>query len=306
MIGIQLMLLAGVFVSLSNYFMRKSIDAGGTTKGFLMVQLFVVFLVAILLNPVRMGNYEWSGCMSLFGIAGGVVLALMMASLGRALETGPAGLTFASFSSATVMPSVVMVLVFGATFGYHYTFWNGMGSILVVLGLFWAGWQTNNSQQKNTWISFVSAAFLLHIFFLVFLSWKALFVNYPGENGLFLSFDMDDAKNQWFMPMIFLTASIFQGVIFGTHEKRWLKKGEALYGVLGGIANGVGTFFMIRATEVSTSLEHAMIYPIFSVCIIVLCNIWGQWLYREKVNWKATALCLIGIFIGTINWSVLL
>lgn len=65
MLGIQLMLVAGVFVALSNYLMRKSIDAGGTTKGFLMVQLFIVFVVAIILNPVRMGSYEWSGCMSL-------------------------------------------------------------------------------------------------------------------------------------------------------------------------------------------------------------------------------------------------
>ena len=303
MMGIQLMLLAGVFVALSNYLMRKSIDAGGTTKGFLMVQLFIVFIVAILLNPVRMGDYQWSGCMSLFGIAGGVVLALMMASLGRALETGPPGLTFAALNSSTVMPSIVMVLIFGAAVGYHYTLWNGLGSLLVVLGLFWAGWQTTKSAQKSAWLPFVSAAFFLHVLFLVFLSWKALFINYPGENGLFLSFDMDDAKNQWFMPMIFLAAFAIQAVIYIVNEKRWLKKGEVLYGVLGGIANGVGTFFMIRATEVSTSFEHAMIYPIFSVSIIILCNLWGQWLYREKVNWKAMAVCLLGILVGTINWS---
>jgi drug/metabolite transporter (DMT)-like permease len=303
MLGIQLMLVAGVFVALSNYLMRKSIDAGGTTKGFLMVQLFIVFVVAIILNPVRMGSYEWSGCMSLFGVAAGVILALMMASLGRALETGPPGLTFAALNSSTVMPSIVMVLVFGAAFGYHYTVWNGIGSLLVVLGLFWAGWQTTKSEQKTAWLSFVSGAFFLHILFLVFLSWKALFMNYPGENGLFLSFDMDDAKNQWFMPMIFLAAFLIQALIYAVNEKRWLKKGEILYGILGGIANGIGTFFMIRATEVSTSFEHAMIYPIFSVSIIVLCNLWGQWLYREKVHWIATAVCLLGIAIGTINWS---
>ena len=128
-------------------------------------------------------------------------------------------------------------------------------------------------------------------------------MNYPGENGLFLSFDMDDAKNQWFMPMIFLAAFLVQALIFMINEKWRLKKGEVLYGILGGVANGVGTFFMIRATEVSTSFEHAMIYPIFSVSIIVLCNLWGQWLYREKVNWFATAICLLGILVGTINWS---
>ncbi|MGH2612548.1 MAG: hypothetical protein ACRDFB_05810 [Rhabdochlamydiaceae bacterium] len=303
MMGIQLMLLAGVFVALSNYLMRKSIDAGGTTKGFLMVQLFIVFIVAILLNPVRMEDYQWSGCMSLFGIAGGVVLALMMASLGRALETGPPGLTFAALNSSTVMPSVVMVLVFGAAFGYHYTFWNGLGSFLVVFGLFWAGWQTSKSKQKTAWFSFVSAAFFLHVLFLVFLSWKALFMNYPGENGLFLSFDMDDARNQWFMPMIFFAAFLIQAFIYIVNEKRRLKTGEVVYGILGGVANGVGTFFMIRATEVATPVEHAMIYPIFSVSIIVLCNLWGQWLYREKVNWIATSVCLLGILLGTINWS---
>lgn len=304
MMGIQLMLIAGLFIALSNYLMRKSIDAGGTTKGFLMVQLFIVFVVAILLNPVRMHDYQWSPCMSLFGVAGGVVIALMMASLGRALETGPAGLTFAALNSSTVMPSIVMVLVFGTAFGYHYTLWNGLGSLLVVTGLFWAGWQTSKTERKGTWLSFVSAAFFLHVLFLVFLSWRALFINYPGENGLFLSFDMDDAKNQWFMPMAFCAAFIIQAIIYITHEKRWLKKGEIVYGILGGCANGVGTFFMIRATEVATPFEHAMIYPLFSVSIIILCNLWGQWLYREKVNWKATVLCLLGIFIGTINWSL--
>lgn len=303
MMGIQLMLIAGVFIALSNYLMRKSIDAGGTTKGFLMVQLLIVFVVAILLNPVRMQQYQWSNCMSLFGIAGGIVLALMMASLGRALETGPPGLTFAALNSSTVMPSIVMVLVFGAAFGYHYTLWNAIGSFLVVFGLFWAGWKTSKTQQKGAWLSFVSAAFFLHVLFLVFLSWRALFIHYPGDNGLFLSFDMDDAKSPWFMPMVFLAAFIIQALIYITHEKRWLKKGELLYGILGGCANGVGTFFMIRATEVATPFEHAMIYPLFSVSIIVLCNLWGQWLYRERVHWKATALCLLGIVIGTMNWT---
>jgi hypothetical protein len=100
--------------------MRRSIDSGGTTKGFLMIQLFIVFLVAILLNPVRSGDYHWSNCMAGFSIAGGVVLALMMASLGRALETGPPGLTFAALNSSTVMPSILMVLLFGAAFNRQY------------------------------------------------------------------------------------------------------------------------------------------------------------------------------------------
>jgi drug/metabolite transporter (DMT)-like permease len=302
MMGIQLIVVAAIFIALSNYCMRKSIDAGGSSKGFLMIQLFLVFLVAILLNPVRSGDYHWSNCMAAFGIAGGVVLALMMASLGRALESGPPGLTFAALNSSTVMPIILMVLFFGATFGYKYTLWNAFGSLLVVGGLFWAGWRASQNEQKSNWITFVTAAFFLHVLFLVFLSWRALFINYPGQTGLFLSFDMDDAKCQWFMPMVFFVAFLFQLIVYLIAEKRIPKKGEFTYGILGGIANGVGTFFMIRATEVSTSVEHAIIYPLFAVTIIILCNIWGRWLYKEHVNWKANALCVFGILIGSIDW----
>jgi len=304
--GIQLILIAALFVALSNYCMRRSIDSGGTTKGFLMIQLFIVFLVAIFLNPVRSGDYHWSNCMAWFGIAGGIVLALMMASLGRSLETGPAGLTFATLNASTVMPSILMVLFFGASFGYTYTQWNGIGSLLVVAGLFWAGWKTARSERKSNWIMFVTAAFFLHVLFLVFLSWRALFINFPGENGLFLSFDMDDAKCQWFMPMVFCVAFLFQAIVYAIKERRIPKKGEVFYGILGGVTNGVGTFFMIRATEVSTPVEHAVIYPLFAVTIILLCNIWGQWLYKEKVNWKANSLCVLGILIATLDWKMLL
>ena len=271
-----------------------------------MIQLFIVFLVAIVLGPVRSGDYHWSHCMASFGIAGGIVLALMMASLGRSLELGPPGLTFAALNSSTVMPSVLMVLLFGASFGYHYTLWNGIGSFLVVAGLFWAGMRTSRSEQKSAWVMFVTAAFFLHVLFLVFLSWRALFINFPGQTGLFLSFDMDDARCQWFMPMVFCAAFLIQTAIYLFAEKRVPKKGEVLYGLIGGVANGVGTFFMIRATEVSTSFEHATIYPLFAVTIIILCNIWGRWLYKEKVNWKANALCVLGILVATLDWKTLI
>jgi len=306
MLGIQLILIASLFLSGSNYCMRRSIDAGGTTKAFLMIQMFLVFAVAILLNPVRTGHYEWSNCMAAFGFAGGLVLAFMMASLGRSLELGPPGLTFAALNASTVMPSLLMTIFFGGAFGYFYNLWHGLGSLLVVAGLFWAGWQTARSEKKTNWVAFVTATFFLHVIFLVFLSWRALFINHVGAEGLFLSFDLEDVRSQWFMPMAFLAAFLVQAWIFITSEKRMPSRKEAQFGVMGGLANGIGTFFMIRATEVSTPFEHAMIYPIMSVSIIIICNIWGQRIYKEQVNWKANALCLVGILVGTIDWKTLI
>ena len=115
--GVELMVLAGLCVAASNYCMRKSIDAGGSSKAFLMVQLSLTFVVAFLLNPVRSGDYSWSTSMALFGFLGGLVLAFMMISLGKAVESGPSSLSFSVLSSATVMPALFMVLFFGGGFG---------------------------------------------------------------------------------------------------------------------------------------------------------------------------------------------
>jgi hypothetical protein len=303
--GIQLMIVASLFVAVSNYCMRRSIDSGGSSKAFLMIQLSIVFLVAILLNPVRTGNYEISSCMALFGIAGGIILAVMMICLGKSLESGPPGLTFAALNSSTVMPMLLMVFLFGAPFGYVYTLFNGLGSILVILGLFWAGWGARSSEKKMRWTTFVIGAFVMHTLFLIIMQWRALFINFPGENGLFLNFDVADAKSQWFMPAVFFAAALIQIIVYIATQKRLPNRSETLYGVLGGITNGVGTFFMIWSTEVSSPLEHAMIFPIFSVAVILSCNLWGQWLYKEKVNWLANGLCVFGILVGTLDWKVL-
>ncbi len=305
--GIQLMIIASIFIAVSNYCMRRSIDSGGSSKAFLMIQLSLVCLVAILLNPVRTGIYGWSHCMAIFGIAAGIILGTMVIFLGKALETGPPGLTFAILNASTVMPMILMVIFFGASFGYVYTLSHAAGSLVVIIGLLWAAWQAIRSQKQVQWGALIMGAFLLHVLFLVVMQWRALFINFPGANGLYLSFDMEDSTCcQWFMPILFFVAALIQIGYYLATQKRVPNRSEVLYGVLGGVVNGIGTFFMIWSTEVSTSLEHAMIFPIFAVTIIIGCNLWGQWIYKEKVNWAANICCIVGIFIGSLDWKALL
>src|SRR3989338_2071839 len=272
--GIQLMVLAALFVSVQNLFFRRSIDGGGSSKAYLMVQLFLTFLVAIFLNPIRSGHYEFNLPLAFFGFCGGVILAAFMAMMGKALESGPPGLTFAVINASSVMPILLMVTLFGAGFGFAYTPWNGIGSLLVVAGLFWAASGAIQGKKSIVWAFYVFAAFFLH--------------------SLFLSLTEKEAASEWFMPMIFLAASLVQVYVYFTTEKRKPLNSEILYGVLGGIANGIGTFFMIWSTEISNSLEQAMIFPVFSVSVIILCNLWGQRLYKERVNWVANAFCILG------------
>ncbi len=88
------------------------------------------------------------------------------------------------------------------------------------------------------------------------------------------------------------------------HRHRFPKGVEIYYGIAGGVANGACTFFLILAPQVATAWENAMIFPIFSVGIIIICNAWAQALYQERVNWWANLVCLVGLVIGTVAWDV--
>ena len=155
------------------------------------------------------------------------------------------------------------------------------------------------------WLFFALSAFILHIIFLAFMQWRALLINFPGADGLGLKFSGPDANTQWFMPMIFLAAFVTQFFIYTLSEKRKPQRSEVKYGIVGGITNGIGTFFLIWSTEVATPFENALLFPLFSIAIIIICNIWGQWLYKERVNWKANACCVMGLLIATFDWKIL-
>jgi drug/metabolite transporter (DMT)-like permease len=115
---------------------------------------------------------------------------------------------------------------------------------------------------------------------------------------------MEDVKSQWFLPMLFLAAFLVQaGKTLHTH-RRLPKKYEMIYGFLGGVANGAATFFLMQATEYASEFQRAMLFPIFAVGIIILCNVWGHYLYKEEVNWWANLLCVAGIIIATVDWTI--
>lgn len=306
-LGLQLMFLSGLLMAFANLCLRRSIDSGGTSKAYLMMQLGLAVIVMTLLGPVRTGDFHWDPAMGGFAVMGGILLASVMTFLGKALETGPPGLSVAMLNCSSVVPILMLVILFGSQFGFEYTLWNAIGSILVIMGICWAGWDTDGvlNTTRKKWLLFISICFVTHVAYLVFLNWRALFINFPNQQGLGLAFSPEAANMQWFMPVVFATAAIVQGFLFFTQEKRLPNHSEVSYGLIGSIVHGVGSFCMIRATEVATSLEQAMLFPIFSVTIIVGCNLWGKWLYHEQVNWKANAVCIGGILLGTVDWSVI-
>jgi len=304
--GVLLVVAASCFTSLSNFCMRRSIDGGGTSKAYLMIQLSFATIVALLIGPIRTQEFAINGGIAFLGLGAGLILGFMFLTLGRALEQGPPGLTFAILNASTVMPAIVMATLFGAAFGYTYTSWHAIGSVLVLAGLFWAGRGLEGLRDKRSWLLFVTLTFACHLIFLVVMQWRALVLNAPASEEVGFVFNSSQMASQWFMPFIYLAAALVQIFVYFSSEKRLPGRRECFYGFIGGASNSVSTFFLIWATEAASSLENIVIFPIFSVAVIVICNFWGQRLYQERVNWKACQVCAFGLMIGTVDWKALL
>lgn len=304
--GITFAIFASMLVAFSNLSMRRSIDSGGTSRAFLLAQQTFACFLMILLNPVRTGNYEFNIPIATLGLASGVVLGLMMLFLGKSVEKGPSSLTFAALNASTVVPGIVMALLFGAAFGHTYTFYHAIGSLLIVAGLFWAGWEVKGLKDIRLWATFISLAFCLHVLLLLIMQWRALLITSTNLTGIFHAMSQNQAQSQWYIPMLYLASASIQIFVYLKHEKRIPNFSEIGYGLLGGFANGGSTLFLIKATEFATPIENAMIFPIFSVMTIIFCNVWSKMLYKEPVHWKAMNLCTVGLFIGTVNWETIL
>ncbi|MBM3183945.1 MAG: hypothetical protein FJZ64_01395 [Chlamydiae bacterium] len=298
--------LAGALVACSNLFMRKSIDTGGTTKGFLVFMMFMSFFASVILDPVRKGAYTWSGEVAVLGAVAGIILITMLLFLGKALEKGPPGFTFSLLSAATVMPGIVMFFLYGTSLGFPYTISHAIGALLVLAGIFWAGKGTASLETKRQWILFAIAMFSLHALLLVVFQWRALLLNHNHPEEISSFFTKETIQSAWFLPSMFFTAGVIQLCIYVYTERKWPHPKEVYYGLFGGLANGIGNFFLICATAAARSWENALLFPMYSVMTIILSNLWGQKLYQEKVNWKACQLSAFGLIVGLVDWKNIL
>jgi hypothetical protein len=164
-----------------------------------------------------------------------------------------------------------------------------IGSLLVALGLFWATSKEENKFNKKIWIFFSVVAFLFQLLFLLLTQAYALILSHKE---IIQSLGFDKFYSQWFVPLVFAYAVIAHTMIYAILEKRIPNKTEAFLGSLGGLFNGG------CALEQNSDFQTPLLLPIFTVSLIVSCNLWAQWIYKEKIHWKANGLCLLGIIIG--------
>ena len=296
--------LSSLMTAISNLFIRKSTDARKEFGGdpFLPQRLLSSIPVIALFPLITKGSFSFDLKMTLLGVVSGIFLGTLMWATGRSVNRGPSGLSFAIINAACIGPPIIMVLLFGIEFGHDYNIRNAFGAILVVFGLLWMGYKKNTSFQieYKKWLFWVLLSFTIHVLHLTFFQWRALLMNECYPSSPLLPFTCNPEKGEGFMISMFLVAALIQKFVSKanfsfTFSDRPLWK----FGVVGGLFNGIGGDFMIKATETATTpIDKATLFPLFCIGVIFLCNLWGNLLFKEKIKWIASAICFAGIFIS--------
>ncbi len=296
--------LASIITAFANLFTRKSVDSNPNPTGdpFIPQRLFASAVIVIAVAFIESGQMVFEFKMGAIGVISGLLLGALMWTASKALQRGPSGLTNAVINSACMAPALILAMMFGEEFGHTYNVWNGLGAIGVMAGLFWMGWNTSTSKRSPDWIVWILAGLGVHIALLTFFQWKALLLKEGLPPSPFIPFQGDPVCSNCFTLMMFLTASVMQFFLPGPKTSlRPPTRALWLYGIVGGFVNGIGSVFTMLATEAATTeLQKALLFPLYCVALITVCNLWASYLYHEKINWPANAVCYAGILISAL------
>ena len=299
-------LLSAVCASLSNLFFRKNADIhkGPSAKGELAQFLFFYYLSAFALSLISCPQL-WSAKFNIplfaTGAFVGILNCLLMALSFRALRAGPAGLTFAFLNGSSLFPGLILFLLLGPDFGFSCSIIQGVGMVLVLIGLTIDARMKSSGQDKPApqWLPYTLAAFFMQILAMSCFQGRSLLFN-GGPGGFFDRMLATPADDIWFMPGLLGVPLIFQFALF-LRKRTHLHKKESAYGSLAGTGYFASTWLLLLATQVATASQSCAIFPCFAISTMVLCNGWSYWLYEESFFLKTNLLCALGITITALG-----
>lgn len=297
-------ILASCCAAFSNLLFRKNSQLSqdfSNTNNYLIYYYLISFLLSFLLFPnVLNGNLN---CVMLgIGACVGILNVFLMFLISRALQQGPAGLTYAFQNTSAVFPGMLLFLLFGSEYGFTYSYQQLVGILLVVYGLFLGARNEANTQSASTskWLKYAIVCLTIQILALTLIQARCvLFDLNPSEvHSSLCPFASNNDVS--FMLGQFGTAFSIQ-ILYLLYKKRSLDANKGmLFGTLGGLTNFVGTFLLLLATKWALPFEKALLFPCFAVATIILCKVWAKYLYEEKFNLVSNVTCASGILLGLI------
>lgn len=291
--ALSLALLASIFTTLSSLFFRKNADRAILRSPSAYLLFFYFFaLVASFVFTKGIWNTPVNFIILAIGACVGVFSSTVMFLTSRALSKGPAALTFAFQNASAIFPGLILFFFLGSDFGFSCSYMQLAGMCLVLTGLFLGAKREAETQSEvsSDWIKYALACFLVQIFALTFIQGRCIL--FEG-----VDFKVSPEDDVWFMPGQFGAAFLIQ-LWLCLKNKQGVELREMAYGSLAGAANFSSNSLLLLATKFALPIEKSILFPLFAVSSMILCNVWANRLYKESFNLRTNAICSLGILMS--------
>jgi hypothetical protein len=294
-----LSLTGSVWATGANVCIRRNSIRKGSLAGFFSCYFFASLLFSLLFAPEIFGQSLNIPMISI-GAVVGVINAILVLLAGRAIQTGPSGLTFSFQNASSIFPGLILFLLFGPTFGFGLSAIQMIGMVLVIFGLFWAAQNKEaTTKASKKWLFYAGGLALLQALAFSIIQWRTLLFGSDTPSHFLVPFTLSESSDIWFMPGMFGASCLFELVLF-LREKRFWHTSEVTYGLLGGIFNGLTTYFLVLSTKLAESYETAILFPCFAVATMIFSNLWAKKFYHEPFHVRAHAVCSLGVILGAV------
>jgi hypothetical protein len=167
--------LASLAASFSSLALSKTLyNRESTVSGYLFLYFFTGFLISSYINGIFTSDVPFSPHMTLLGSIVGLLIVALMLAMGKALQKGPSGLTFAFQNSGAILPPLFLSMIFSKSYGFALSSGNLVGMVLVILGLFFAANRGSNMPVRKTWLAYALITFVVQGLILSIFQWRCL------------------------------------------------------------------------------------------------------------------------------------
>ena len=161
--------------------------------------------------------------------------------------------------------------------------------------------EVSSKNHFGRWLICALSVMGLQGLILTLFQWRVLLFHCGKNTHWLIPWSCQEAEDIWFIPAFFLVPTLSQLFLFWKNERRKFSLSETIYGSVSGGLNCVCTVLLLLATKIPGVLKKEMLFPLFTVSVILLCNIWGMKVYKERVNWLGILFCILGVLIGLIQ-----
>lgn len=279
--------LMSVLSILGGFYNRKSAGMKGTAQ---LYNLLICGAACVTWGVVYIFDFSFDKDVLWYSLGFGVCYAVTMASMIKALSTGPVSLT-ALMQQLSLIGTTVWGFIFWDT-------WDAKKAPLVLTGLalvvaaialcLCTGKKEKDTKITWQWILYVTLVFVANAGCAIVQ--KSEQNAFGGQHGTMLMF--------FALLLAVIVCAVTYLLSDRSDSKRILKK--AWYFPVGaGVCNAVANLFVILMA--TTSLSPNLIYPTIAVGGLMITSVVSLFLFKEKLSW----LQWCGVIIGAVAVALL-